>query len=194
MANYTTTPAKPRGDDRSGYSGQSTFADRPKDAASTVGEKAKDAANAVSEKAKDVGTAVGEKAKDFGSTVAEKAKDAASTVTEKAKDAASAVVHGAEDATSYLGHKAEDATATVGGGLKTLGHTIRENTPHDGVIGEASSAVANSLESTGRYLQEEGLKGMAEDMTNMIRRNPIPALLVGVGIGFLIARATAPRS
>ena len=27
-------------------------------------------------------------------------------------------------------------------------------------------------------------------MTNMIRRNPIPAVLIGIGIGFLLARAT----
>jgi len=31
---------------------------------------------------------------------------------------------------------------------------------------------------------------MGDDITNMIRRNPIPALLVGIGIGFLLARAT----
>lgn len=181
MANFT--PVKQRGE--SSLSGQvgMGISDRAKETASAIGEKAKEAANVA-----------GDKAKDMASGIAEKAKDAANSITEKAKDMASAVVQGAEEATSYVGHKAEDATSSVGSGLKTLGHTIRENTPHDGVIGEASSAVANSLESTGRYLQEEGLKGIAEDMTNMIRRNPIPALLVGVGIGFLIARATTPRS
>jgi uncharacterized membrane-anchored protein YhcB (DUF1043 family) len=35
---------------------------------------------------------------------------------------------------------------------------------------------------------------MAEDFTGMIRRNPIPALLIGVAFGFLIARATSRRS
>jgi ElaB/YqjD/DUF883 family membrane-anchored ribosome-binding protein len=29
---------------------------------------------------------------------------------------------------------------------------------------------------------------MAEDITEMIRRNPIPAMLVGVGIGFLLGK------
>jgi len=45
------------------------------------------------------------------------------------------------------------------------------------------------LESTGRYLQEEGLKGVAEDMTNLIRRNPLPAMFLGIGLGFILARA-----
>ena len=35
---------------------------------------------------------------------------------------------------------------------------------------------------------------MADDLTDLIRRNPIPALLVGVGVGFLLARATTSRS
>jgi hypothetical protein len=37
-------------------------------------------------------------------------------------------------------------------------------------------------------LEEHGFKGIGEDVTNMIRRNPVPALLVGVGVGFLIAQ------
>lgn len=113
---------------------------------------------------------------------------------ERTKDAASAVAQTVEDAASYVGHKADDATAAVASGLKSLGNTIRDHTPHSGVVGQASSAVANTLESTGRYLQEEGLKGIAEDVTNLIRRYPLPALLVGVGIGFLFARATTRRS
>jgi len=129
-----------------------------------------------------------------GTGPAERAKDLASSLGEKAKDAAASVAHTAEDAASFVGHKAEDATAAVGSGLRSLGDTLRDHTPQSGMAGEASAAVANTLESTGRYLQEEGLQGIAEDVTNLIRRNPIPALLVGVGIGFLIARATTSRS
>lgn len=184
MANFTA-PAKPRSDDRTSQFGNTGMA---------VADRAKDAANSVGEKAKDAAHTVAEKAKDLGQSAADKAKDVANSVSDKAKEMASAVAHGAEDASSYVSQKAVDATSSVGCGLKSLSHTIRENTPNDGMIGEASSAVANSLESTGRYLQEEGLKGIADDMTNMIRRNPIPALLVGVGVGFLIARATTARS
>jgi hypothetical protein len=31
---------------------------------------------------------------------------------------------------------------------------------------------------------------MAEDLTDLIKRNPIPAVLIGVGIGFLLAQLT----
>jgi hypothetical protein len=49
--------------------------------------------------------------------------------------------------------------------------------------------MADTLERGGRYLEEEGLRGIGQDLTNVIRRNPIPALLLGIGIGFLIARS-----
>jgi hypothetical protein len=39
-------------------------------------------------------------------------------------------------------------------------------------------------------LEEQGLSGIAEDVTEVVRRNPIPALFIAAGIGFLLARAT----
>jgi hypothetical protein len=56
------------------------------------------------------------------------------------------------------------------------------------MLGTAASTVADTLEHTGRYIQDEGLAGMADDVTELIRRNPIPAMLIGVGIGFLLAK------
>jgi len=58
------------------------------------------------------------------------------------------------------------------------------------VLSSATDTVASGLEQGGRYIQQEGLSGMADDLTTLIKNNPIPALLVGVGIGFLLARIT----
>ena len=71
---------------------------------------------------------------------------------------------------------------------------MRENLPQGGVLGTASSTLASGLENTGRYLQQEGLKGMGQDLTDLIRRNPLPAVLIGLGLGFILARATISRS
>lgn len=127
-------------------------------------------------------------------TLTEKAKEIATTVGDKAKEAASTAVHAAGDAATYVGDKVEGAPAAMGSGLKSLAATIREKTPHEGALGEASAAVANSLEKAGHFLEEEGWGGMGDDVTNLIRRNPVPALLIAAGVGFLLARATSHRS
>jgi hypothetical protein len=119
----------------------------------------------------------GEYAKDKAAEGLNKAKDIGSTVTQKAGDAA-----------NYVGKKAEDATSAVGTGMKSMAQTIRESVPDKGMMGAGASAVASTLEQGGRYLEEQGLSGLGADMTNMIRRNPIPSVLVGFGLGFLIAR------
>jgi hypothetical protein len=123
--------------------------------------------------------------------VANQAKELASDAGAKAKDVASTVAQKAGDAASFVGKKAEDAASAVGSGMKSLAGTIREHTPDQGALGSAKSAVADTLESGGRYLQEHGLSGIADDVATLIKRNPIPALLAGIGIGFLVARATS---
>ena len=113
-----------------------------------------------------------------GASVADKARDVASSAAQTARD----VAHSATQ-------KADSAMGAVGSGMESLAGTIRQHAPDSGMLGTASQKVARGLESGGRYLQEEGLRGIGEDLTNLIRRNPIPALLIGLGLGFLIGRA-----
>ena len=132
---------------------------------------------------------VKEKAYEEAAAVATKAKEAASSAVEKTKDMASSVVQSVEDMASTIGHKAEGAVDSVGGGMKSLAGTIRDKAPAGGVFGTAASGVASSLESGGAYLQEHNLHGLATDATSLIRRYPLQAILVGVGVGFLVGRA-----
>jgi hypothetical protein len=150
-----------------------------KEFASTVGQAASDVKN---------------KAQDLGQTAMSQARETASNVAEKARDTASGMADRARDAAGYVGQRADDATAAAGGQLKSLAGQVRQRAPHEGMLGSASEGVASALDRTGDYLREQGLSGMAEDFTNLIRRNPIPALLIGVAFGFLVARATTRRS
>jgi hypothetical protein len=122
-----------------------------------------------------VGSSLRDKAEEFKGTAEEKAR----SLTDKAKGAAGAV-----------GDKIEEGMSAVGGGMKSLADTVREKGPHEGKLASATSSVAESLESGGRYLQEQGLSGMAADLTDVVRNHPIPALLIAIGLGFMIARAT----
>jgi hypothetical protein len=117
----------------------------------------------------------------------------AETVKNKASEAASSLADKAKQAASDAGKKAEDAMHGVGSGMKSLADTIREKGPREGVAGTATSTLASGLESGAQYLQQEGFQGIADDLTNLVRRNPIPALMVGIGLGFILARATSRR-
>jgi hypothetical protein len=120
---------------------------------------------------------VGQKAQDLAHNAAQKAQDLAHTAGQKVQDAAHAA-----------GHKAEDATAALGSTMKSAADKVRENAPHEGMLGRGAEAVASTLERGGDYLRERNLSGMADDMTELIRRNPLPAVLLGIGFGFLLGR------
>jgi len=136
----------------------------------------------------------GEKAKDAATCAVEKTKDTVSGVVDRAKDAVTNITGSTKDAATAFGNKAEDATHAVGRSMGSLAGSLRQNVPQSGMLGTAASTVASGLENTGRYLEQEGLKGIGEDVMNMVRRNPLPALLIGIGFGYLIARATTSRN
>lgn len=115
-------------------------------------------------------------------TLKERAVETASNVSQKAMQAGTAVRESADDAVSNTGR-----------GTERLADRMREKGPHGGMFGRANEAVADTLDRTGEYLEEKGLSGMAEDMTNVIRRHPLPAVLISVGVGFMLARLTSSR-
>jgi hypothetical protein len=102
-------------------------------------------------------------------------------ITEKVKEAA-----------GYVGEKAEQATHAVGAGMEKLGSAMQPQ-GGEGVLGGAREAVGTKLEGAGQYLEEQGLKGIGSDLTNLIRQHPVPALLIGAGVGFLLAKLAARR-
>jgi len=122
--------------------------------------------------------------------VSDTARDAAQVLADRAKEAGAAAVKSAGQAASYVSKKAEAATSAVGSGIESLGDSLRQHGPRDGAMGTCTAEVAKSLESTGHYIKHQGLSGIGEDLTNLIRRHPVPALLAGIAAGYLIARAT----
>jgi len=72
------------------------------------------------------------------------------------------------------------AATAVAGGLESA----------QGAVSTAATAVAGGLESASAYLQEQKCEEIATDLTALIRRYPVPSLLVGVGLGYLLARLT----
>jgi hypothetical protein len=110
--------------------------------------------------------------------VADKARDAARNVTENVRDTATGVMDRARE---VAGNVADTARDWASGAVNAV-------TGSDAVH-KAEDYVSDAWESGSRYLQEHSFKDMAEDVAGVIRRNPIPALLVGIGLGFILARS-----
>jgi len=134
------------------------------------------------------------------STTAKKdqAKEAAGQAAEKGQEALSktgeAISHAASAAGQAIGQTAESATAAVGKGMENLAGTVRDSGPQSGMLGTATRTVADGLEGAGKYLEDKNLSGMMDDVSGLIKRNPVPAVLLALGIGFLVGRALSSRS
>ena len=87
---------------------------------------------------------------------------------------------------SQFGHAAEAATTALGRQLQSM---AKEVAGKSGVLGVASTAVAAGLASSGRFLEGEGFQGVVKNVAESMKRNPIPFLLVGIGLGYLAGRS-----
>lgn len=139
--------------------------------------------------AKEAAHNVADKAKDAASSVAEKARDTAHNVADAARDAASHAGQAISSAAGNVGKTAENWTSTAGHKVESLADTVRQQGPNSGVLGRASEGLADGLESVGGYMSDKNLSGMMGDVTDLIKRNPIPALLVGLGVGYLLGKS-----
>jgi ElaB/YqjD/DUF883 family membrane-anchored ribosome-binding protein len=121
--------------------------------------------------------------------VKEKAKNLAAGAGELAEQARDKVKEWA----SAASERAQDARSAIGTGVESLGEKIRQKGPEQGMMGSATAAVAGQLESAGAYIREHDLSEMGADLTReirgLIRNYPLQSMLVGLGLGFLCARA-----
>ena len=114
----------------------------------------------------------------------------AENALDTAKEVGSAVLGKVGEAASWVREKAEGAASAVGHGIKAVGDTIKDKGPQSGPLGAAASAVGSAVSTGGAYLEEKGLSGIGQDMVDLVRRHPLPSILIGLGLGFMIARLT----
>jgi hypothetical protein len=119
---------------------------------------------------------------------ADKAKEVAASAGEMANHAVSAVGAMANRTACELGRKADDLTAEAGHGIQELANKIGKHAPQTGVLGTASQALADTVRSSGEYVEEAKFRGITEDVSQLIRRHPIPAIVIAVGVGCYVGR------
>jgi uncharacterized protein YjbJ (UPF0337 family) len=111
----------------------------------------------------------------------ESAQGAISTGWESAQGAVSTAATAVADGLESAQGAVSTAATAVADGLESA----------QGAISTAATAVAGGVESASSYLQERKFEEMATDLTALIRQYPVPSLLVGVGLGYLLARLTS---
>jgi ElaB/YqjD/DUF883 family membrane-anchored ribosome-binding protein len=119
-------------------------------------------------------------------SAADKAQQVAGEVKEKAQQA----MDKAQDLGSQAADRADAATTTVGEKMSDAAQTLRERAPATGPMANVADTAADTLDRAGTYLQQQDLADMRADLEGMIRRYPVQSLLIGFGVGYLLARST----
>ena len=125
--------------------------------------------------------------KDEWTQAREKGRDAVGSVGSMANHAGSAVATMATEAVGDVGCKADDLAANAGAGIKDLGDRLSKGGPQSGVLGTASRAVGQAVHDGGEYVQNARLSGMGKDIAELVRQNPLPAVGIALGLGWLLA-------
>jgi uncharacterized protein YjbJ (UPF0337 family) len=81
----------------------------------------------------------------------------------------------------------QDVASTVAETVGTAAAKAQE------MAGAAATAVTDTVAGAGTYVQEKGVQAMPGDLAGLIRRYPVPALLIGMGIGFVLGRSLGTR-
>jgi len=106
---------------------------------------------------------------------------------DQARQMASDVGAKARDLGQSAKEQMEAGASALSSGIRNVASSLRENAPREGMMGTAASRLADTLERGGSYLEQEGVNGLLEDVGTLIRRNPVPAVCIGIGLGFMFA-------
>jgi ElaB/YqjD/DUF883 family membrane-anchored ribosome-binding protein len=133
------------------------------------------------------------KAQELASSVILQVQETASDVSDKAHEWAGNVASKAQETATAAVDKTNDGIAAVGHKMNALAGSVRDAAPPNGAIGSAAGAVADELQAGGQYLEQHNLEAIGKDLTDLVRRHPIPSVLIGFGAGCLLGMAISTR-
>jgi ElaB/YqjD/DUF883 family membrane-anchored ribosome-binding protein len=123
------------------------------------------------------------------------------TLTDQARAAGDEAMNQAARARGAVSQAARTAVDKVDQGrvaaADRLAHTASsvrersENLPGGPRVREFANAAADRLSSTADYMRTHDLSRMGDDVEDVVRNHPGPALLIAAAFGFLLGRAMA---
>jgi ElaB/YqjD/DUF883 family membrane-anchored ribosome-binding protein len=106
-----------------------------------------------------------------------------SGLANRAREVKDRVKESAREFAQTAGEKAERARSSVAQGLESFGSGIREKGS------STSAAVGRKIEAAGAYLREHDFREMGQSLKEIVQKHPTPAIFIGIGLGFVLARA-----
>jgi uncharacterized protein YjbJ (UPF0337 family) len=88
-----------------------------------------------------------------------------------------------DEAQKEVNQRLDEYSAQFGGTLSDVTARAQE------LGSQASARVRDAYDSARSYLQDKNYSELADDATDLVRKYPLPSLLIGIGIGFLLARS-----
>jgi len=123
------------------------------------------------------------RASDTASDLTKQAQETASHLAGQAREAASSISSAASAAVG----KAREAMSQVGEKVSSMTGSLRDKAAEP--LRSAAGAVSAQWEAGREYIREHDLSDMGQEVTNVIRRHPLPAILAAFGVGVLLGSA-----
>lgn len=111
--------------------------------------------------------------------------DSLSGKAQEAKDKVSGMVRGAINTMDAGRSGAARGLDAVASGLQEHADVL----PGGKSVREFASAAADQVTQTADYVRGTDLRAMMSDVEGVVKKNPGPALLMAVGLGFIVGRA-----
>jgi gas vesicle protein len=148
-----------------------------------VASQVKKVVNATADTASQASEQLQNRVGQMTSAIGQKAQQLASSVSQASCSLKGAV----SDAASNVTRRADELTSEAGVGIQNVASSLEQHAPRQGIAHVAVSAVTDSVRQTGKYLEDSKLSGAADDVVGLIRRHPIPAVLLAAGLGWYMA-------
>jgi len=116
------------------------------------------------------------------------AKEGATSIGDAATCAKEAAAHATSAVGATAGKKVDEFAQAAGKRLQEWGDKITEQGSQGGLLGSASQVVGHTVRSGGECLTEHKVTDIMDDLATVVKRNPLPSVLLALTIGWWVGR------